>query len=107
MRRGISLCVGALVFCASWIGIDLANGWAQVQPSPIATAPQISESLKGKSDEELVHILIGGKSVWKLEREQQRANEVKTHFPDHFWEMPPKDAALTLVQDNCNLKLKN
>jgi hypothetical protein len=63
--------------------------------------------LKGKSDEELVHILIGGKSARKLEAEEQRANEVKTHFPDHFWEMPPKDAALALVQENCNLKRKS
>ena len=66
----------------------------------------MSESLKGKSDEELVRLLIGGKSARKLEAEEQRANEVKTHFPDHFWEMPPKDAALALVQDNCNLKKK-
>jgi hypothetical protein len=62
--------------------------------------------LKGKSDEELVHILVGGKSARKLDAEERQANEVKTHFPDHFWEMPPKDAALALVQDNCNLKLK-
>ena len=103
MRRQISLWVAAFVFCASWI--DLANGRAQALPSATAS-PQFSESLKGKSDEELVRLLVGGKSAWKLEREEQRANEVKTHFPDHFWEMPPKDAALALVQDNCNLKLK-
>ena len=53
-----------------------------------------------------MRLLVGGKSRWKLEREEQRANEVKTHFPDRFWEMPPRDAALALVQENCNLKLK-
>jgi hypothetical protein len=104
MRRQISLWVAGFVFCAS--SIDLANGRAQALPSATAS-PQFSESLKGKSDEELVRLLIGGKSAWKLEREEQRANEVKTHCPDRFWETPPKDAALALVQENCNLKLKN
>jgi len=80
---------------------------AQTQTSPSPTAPpQISESLKGKSDEELVHLLIGGKSTRKLEAEERRANEVETHLPDRFWEMPPRDAALAFVQENCNLKLK-
>jgi hypothetical protein len=107
MKRRIWLCGAALGFFASWICVDVQNGWAQAFPSPTATAaPQTFESQKGKSDEELVRLLIGGKSARKLEAEEQRANEVKTHFPDHFWEMPPKEAALALVQENCNLKLK-
>jgi hypothetical protein len=88
IKRRISLCGAAFFFWASGICVDA------------------SDSLKGKSDEELVHILIGGKSTRKLEAEEQRANEMETHFPDRFWEMAPKDAALALVQDNCNLKKK-
>jgi hypothetical protein len=95
LRRRICLYAVVFVVCASWICGDIETARAQV-----------SESLKGKSDEELVYILIGGRSARKLAAEEQRANEVKTHFPDRFWEMPPKDAALTLVQENCNLKLK-
>lgn len=92
---------------ASCILADFTNADAQVTPLPTATtAPQIPESLKGKSNDELVHLLIGGKSARKLEAEERRANEVETHLPDHFWEMPPKDAALALVQANCNLKVK-
>jgi len=90
-----------------WISTTVQAAVAQISPSPAASvAPRISESLKGKNDEELVRLLIGGKSARKLEAEERQANEVKTHFPDHFWEMPPKDAALALVQDNCNLKKK-
>ncbi|MEY2488651.1 MAG: hypothetical protein QOC70_593 [Verrucomicrobiota bacterium] len=97
----------AYALCASCIFTAFTNADAQVSPSPTATtAPHIPESLKGKSNEELVHLLIGGKSTLKLKAEARRANEVETHFPDHFWEMPPKDAALALVQENCNLKLK-
>ncbi len=107
MKRQILLCVAAFVFCANWIRVELPSARAQDFPSPSAKVSlQISESLKGKSDEELVHILIGGKSARKLETEERRANEVETHFPDRFWEMPPRDAALALVQENCNLKKK-
>jgi hypothetical protein len=103
MRR---IVVGALALSACWICLNATNARAQ-DPSPSATpAPPQFESLKGKSDEELVRLVIGGKSAWKLERQEQRANEVETHFPDRFWEMPPKDAALALVRENCNLKLK-
>jgi hypothetical protein len=78
-----------------------------MSPSPRASeAPQVVDSLKGNSDGELVHLLIGGRSARKLEAEARRANEVETRLPDHFGEMPPKEAALALVQDNCNLKLK-
>src|SRR6184192_3870881 len=98
MRRRISLCLVAPAFCPVWIGVDLANVWAQRQPSPSIAQPQAPESLKGKSDEELIHILLGGKSAWKLEAQERRANEVATHLPDRFWEMPPKDAALALVE---------
>jgi hypothetical protein len=104
MRR---IFVAALGLSASWLCIDFPNASAQVSSSPTASeTPQNFESLKGKADEELVRLLIGGKNARKLEAEEQRANEVKTHFPDHFWEMPPKEAALALIQDNCNLKLK-
>jgi hypothetical protein len=103
IKRG-NFCGFALVLCAGWICVEWPSARAQDSPSP--TPARTFESLKGKSDEELVRLLVGGKSRWKLEREEQRANEVKTHFPDHFWEMPPKEAALALVQDNCNLKLK-
>jgi hypothetical protein len=103
MRR---IVVGALALSGCWICFNPTNARAQ-DPSPSATpAPPQFESLKGKSDEELVRLVIGGKSAWKLQREEQRANEVETHFPDRFWEMPPKDAALALVRENCNLKLK-
>jgi hypothetical protein len=103
-RQSWLVCVGFSV-CASLVFSDAIEAQTQISPSPTAP-PQVFESLKWKSDEELVHILIGGKSARKLKAEEQRANEVKTHLPDHFWEMPPKDAALALVQDNCNLKKK-
>lgn len=107
MKRRTLPCAAALVFWTSWMCVDLSSARAQDSPTSTATAaPPTFESLKGKSDGELVQLLLGGKSVWKLEREEQRANEVKTHFPDRFSEMPPKDAALALVQENCNLKLK-
>jgi hypothetical protein len=97
----------AYAFWAGCLLTGFTNAAAQVSPLPTPTAaPQISESLKGKSNEELVHLLIGGKSARKLEAEEGRANEVETHFPDHLSEMPPKDAALALVQENCNLKKK-
>lgn len=97
----------AFALCASSISGGPID--AQTQPSLSQTATvgsHSSESLKGKSNEELVHLLVDGKSVQRLEAEVRRANEVKTHLPEHFWEMPPRDAALALVQDNCNLKLK-
>lgn len=107
MKRGISLCRAALLFFGCWIYVDVPKACAQLSSTSSPTAPpQISESLKGKSNEELVHLLIGGKSARKLEAEERRANEVETHLPDHFWEMPPKDAALALVQANCDLKVK-
>lgn len=92
-----------LVLGTIWICVNLPHAGAQVASSPTV---QMSESLKGRSDEELVRILIGGKSTRKLEAEARRANEVETHLPDRFWEMPPKNAAHALVEDNCNLKLR-
>lgn len=97
----------AFALCASWIVGGPTAAQTQVSPSPTVTVgSQSSKSLKGKSNEELVQLLVGGKSVQKLEAEERRANEVETHLPDHFWEMPPREAALALVQANCNLKLK-
>lgn len=105
IRRKVWLVwVGLSVYASLAFG-DAVEAQTDISPSPTAV-PRISESLKGKTNEELVHLLIGGKSVRKLEAQARRANEVTTHLPAHFWEMPPKDAALALVQDNCNLKKK-
>lgn len=46
--------------------------------------------------------MLGGKNEYQL----QEAAKVKTHLPDKFWEMPPKDAALALIEANCPLELK-
>lgn len=59
-------------------------------------------SLKDKSNEELLHIVIGGKQEWRIREEAK----VKTHLPEKFWEMAPKDAALALVQENCPPELR-
>jgi hypothetical protein len=107
LKRDLWLRGKIFIALAAWIFSDLRTIPAQISSGASATPErQSSESLKEKSDEELVRILVGGKSRWKLEREEQRANEVKTHLPDRFWEMPPKEAALALVQENCNLKKK-
>ncbi len=108
LRTGrFSLISIALIVCAIWISKAVQDAQAQISPSPSVTVgSQSSESLKGKSNEELVQLLVGGKSARKLEAEERRASEVETHLPDHFWEMPPREAALALVQANCNLKLK-
>jgi hypothetical protein len=62
----------------------------------------LASSLVGKSDEELLHIMLGGKTESRLREEAK----VKTHVPEKFWEMAPKDAALALVQENCPKELR-
>jgi hypothetical protein len=57
----------------------------------------LPSSLVGKSDEELLHIMLGGKTESRLREDAK----VKTHVPERFWEMAPKDAALALIQENC------
>jgi hypothetical protein len=59
-------------------------------------------TLKDKSNEELLHIMLGGKTEWRIREDAK----VKAHLPEKFWEMPPKDAALKLVEDNCSPELK-
>jgi len=62
----------------------------------------LASSLVGKSDEELLHIILGGKTESRLREEAK----VKTHVPEKFWEMAPKNAALALVQENCPKELR-
>jgi hypothetical protein len=73
----------------------LAAIFALAQPGCLAS------SLVGKTDEELLHIMLGGKTESRLREEAK----VKTHVPEKFWEMAPKDAALALVQENCAKEL--
>lgn len=61
----------------------------------------LASSLVGKSDEELLHVMLGGKTESRLREEAK----VKTHVPEKFWEMAPKDAALALIQENCPTEL--
>jgi hypothetical protein len=62
----------------------------------------LASSLVGRSDEELLHIMLGGKTESRLLEEAK----VKTHVPEKFWEMAPKDAALALIQENCPTELR-
>lgn len=71
----------------------VVDAWAEnSQPPP----------LKDKSNEELLHIIIGGKNAWLVEEEAK----IKTHLPDGFWTMPSKDAALALLAANSDSKVK-
>ncbi len=62
----------------------------------------LASSLVGESDEELLHIMLGGKTESRLREEAK----VKTHVPEKFWELAPKDAALALVQEICPKELR-
>lgn len=62
----------------------------------------LASSLVGKGDEELLHIMLGGKTESRLQEEAK----VKTHVPAKFWDMAPKDAALALVLENCPTELR-
>ncbi len=78
------------------------------EPMPAATpaAPALSSgtplevwhyvSLRGRSDAELLEIMTGGKDANEVEREAI----VPTHLPEGFWSLPPKEAALALVEAN-------
>jgi hypothetical protein len=46
--------------------------------------------------------MLGGKNEVPL----QEAAKIKTHLPDRFWEMTPKDAALALVEANCPVEFR-
>lgn len=59
-------------------------------------------SLKGKSNEELLRIMIGGNNADRIEYE----SKIRTHLPDHFWTMPPKEAARALIEANSDAKTK-
>lgn len=86
MTPGVRICV----FLIAWFS------------TLVATFAENPPSLKEKSNEELLHIMLGGKSEWRI-RENAK---IKAHVPEKFWEMPPKNAALRLVQDNCSPELK-
>jgi hypothetical protein len=69
----------------------LAAIFASARPGCLAS------SLIGKSDEELLHIMLGGKTELQVREEAK----IKTRVSEKFWEMAPKDAALALVRENC------
>ncbi|MEO8043639.1 MAG: hypothetical protein ABI674_01925 [Spartobacteria bacterium] len=69
-------------------------------PSPAHPAAPLEKwhyvSLREKSDDELVAIMTAGKDANEAERDEI----VPTHLPPRFWELPPKEAALALVEAN-------
>jgi hypothetical protein len=65
-------------------------------PLPVAKGSWIYHSLAGKSDDELLRIMTKGKNASDVEIEKDYA----VHVPEKFWDMPPKQAALALIQAN-------
>jgi phage-related baseplate assembly protein len=75
-KRTVPLCCGAFALCASWISRDVTNAQTQISPSPSATVvPQISESSKGKSDEELLRLVMGRLSPTDQKLSEEYAEE--------------------------------
>jgi len=56
----------------------------------------------GRSDEELLQIMVGGKAESRLREEAK----IKIHVPERFWDMSPNDAALGLIRENCPTELR-
>lgn len=67
-----------------------------------AVAQQTTASLRGKSDEELLRIMVGGKNEVQLRDEAK----MKRAWPENFWDLAPKNASLALVKSNCPEELK-
>jgi hypothetical protein len=68
----------------------------------VASSHGLASSLAGKSDEELVHIMVGGRNE---ARERYEAKTAKW-LPENFWNLAPRDAALELIKENCPPELK-
>lgn len=82
-------------------------GWCQVKSSrppsfnnpwssPGMSGPYRYTSLKGLSNDEIVQHMGEAKSVFDASREAV----IKTHVPDGFWEMTPRDAAVAYADAN-------
>src|SRR5690348_6742253 len=66
---------------------------------PYAT-PGSTESLKGKSDQELLDLVVGSKSTDPQPHDEEYERyRAKFSGLDRLWEMPSPDAALALVSD--------
>ena len=59
-----------------------------------------ASSLMGRSDEELLQIMVGGKAESRLR------GGAKIHVPERFWDMSPNDAARGLIRENCPTELR-
>jgi hypothetical protein len=65
-----------------------------------AFATTSAQSLKGKSDEELLHLVIGGRNdTQKKTDEDIHQDIVRFSSIDRVWEMPPQQAALALASE--------
>lgn len=98
MTSRLSLIGVAFVSCVSWMCSNTTTVRAQISPSPTATAAvPISESLKGKSDEELLRLVVGPPD--KKAETALPADRVEFSPLDRLWEMAPRDAAIALLSD--------
>lgn len=66
-------------------------------PEPKSFQPLDSATL---SDEQLWKFMGSGRDHYQVERE----TFPETHFPENFWDLPPRDAAFALVEQNRNAK---
>ncbi|MGV3531257.1 MAG: hypothetical protein ACO1QR_02730 [Chthoniobacteraceae bacterium] len=69
-----------------------ADASAPVEPSK----PYAYQSLRGRSNEEILRYMGQGRTAWELEAAQ---DEEKTAVPD-FWKLSPRDAAIAYVRQN-------
>jgi hypothetical protein len=45
-------------------------------------------------------------SLVRLNHDFVKGAKIKTHVPERFWDIAPKDAALALVRENCPTELR-
>ena len=59
--------------------------------------PSWAEAMKNS-----LQIMVGVNSESRL----REGAKIKTHVPERFWDIAPKDAALALVRENCPTELR-
>ena len=91
----------------------LINGISSLggnSPSPIASraaTPATLDSLKGKTDEELLQLVVGRKSSVDQQLSQEyEEDRVRFSSLDRLWEMDPRDAAVAFVSDYVSKEAK-
>lgn len=99
-----AFCLSSLTAAATTIVLLFSPSGKAATPSP---DPVVAHSLKGKSDQELLDLVVGRKSsISQKLSDEYAADRVKFSSLDRLWEMPARDAAVAFVADYVSKEVK-